>query len=209
MVIQELVARHASEDYPRLVREMRRRISSLIGIEFHTVALVPHGSIPFTTSGKPRRLLCRELYLKGELTFLMHWQQGDLVLSGGGSSPQPAEDAIRAWLIDKLASRLQLPIDKINPSAPFFDSGLTSLDAVELCEELEQWLERPLSPTLIFSYPTVNSLSKRLGRAETMASKRDEASALPPLAAPDLASMSPEALEKWIDLLYEGNKRNV
>lgn len=209
IVIQELMARRASADYPRIVREIRRRITTLMGIELHTIALVSLSSIPVTTSGKPRRLWCRELFLKGELSFLMQWQQGDRLPSIAGPKPHPTADEIRVWLIDKLASRLHLPIENINPFAPFFDSGLTSLDAVELCEELEHWLEQPLSPTIIFSYPTVNALSDRLGRVDLMSLKRGEASSLSPSPDPDLASMSSEALEKWIDLLYEANKRNV
>lgn len=209
VVIQELAARHSPNDHLRLILNVRRRIFTQMGIEPDAVVLVPHGTIPFTTSGKPRRVRCRELFLRGELVCLMQWRPGDSMASAAELSSKRSTDEIRSWLIDKLANRLQVACDEVNPSIPLFESGLTSLDAVELCLELEHWLERPLSPTIIFNYPTINSLSDHLGMDTVMMSPKDAVSSCLSPVNQDPASMPHEALEKWIDLLYEDNKRNL
>ena len=36
-------------------------------LELHTFLVVPRGTIPRTTSGKVQRLVCRELFLTGQL----------------------------------------------------------------------------------------------------------------------------------------------
>jgi acyl carrier protein len=47
----------------------------------------------------------------------------------------------------------------------FFDMGMDSLMAVELKKRLEASLERPLSPSVVFDYPTVERLARHLSGA--------------------------------------------
>ncbi len=206
VVIQELAVRNAPNDYPRLVREIRRRVTTLMGVELHAVAIVPSGSIPLTTSGKPRRLKGREFYLAGKMTWVMHWTSGEgvAVTTVLGASYPNAEE-IRGWLIERVSNRLHLAAERVSPSTPFFDYGLTSLDAVELCAELEHWLEKPISPTVVFSHPTIILLSDWLARGgagELRASR-----SAPPLSeGVDIAAMTPDALEAWIARLYDNSR---
>jgi acyl-CoA synthetase (AMP-forming)/AMP-acid ligase II len=44
-------------------------------VDVHGVVLLTPGSLPKTSSGKVQRRLCRELYLKGELSIFGEWQQ--------------------------------------------------------------------------------------------------------------------------------------
>ncbi|MBF0235419.1 MAG: acyltransferase domain-containing protein, partial [Desulfamplus sp.] len=76
---------------------------------------------------------------------------------------------IRSWLIGALARQLDLPEASIDPNAPFADHGLSSRTGVEMVGELERWLEKQhcftqeLSHTLLWEYPTIDSLSRYLG----------------------------------------------
>lgn len=71
-------------------------------------------------------------------------------------------DEIEAWLIRHLAERLDTSSESIDPCEPFASHGLTSREAVVLSGELEEWLERTLSPTLVWEHPTIRELARFL-----------------------------------------------
>ena len=73
--------------------------------------------------------------------------------------PQPAADGpryqaefIQRWLVAKLAELLEIEPSAIDIQAPFASYGLESVDLVGLSGELEEWLKRELSPTLLYDY---------------------------------------------------------
>lgn len=74
---------------------------------------------------------------------------------------------LRAWLTEQIAGILSLPEDEIDPDATFDSFGLASRDAVSLSGDLEDYLGRRLSPTLLYQYPTISELADFL--AETKA----------------------------------------
>ena len=49
---------------------------------------------------------------------------------------------------------------------PFVDYGLDSVQAVSIVGDLETWLGRSLSPTLIWDFPTIEDLAKHLAGDE-------------------------------------------
>ena len=69
---------------------------------------------------------------------------------------------IRDWLVAHLAHRLQCEAAEIDVRQPFARYGLTSRDALEIAAELEQRMKRPLSPSLVYDYPSIDSLSQHL-----------------------------------------------
>lgn len=71
-------------------------------------------------------------------------------------------ESIQAWFIAKLASSLGMKPSDIDISEPFASYGLASVDVVGLSGELEDWLERQLSPTLLYDHPTIESLAQYL-----------------------------------------------
>jgi acyl transferase domain-containing protein/acyl carrier protein len=76
---------------------------------------------------------------------------------------------IHTWLITKLAELLSIEPDAIDIYEPFANYGLGSADAVGLSGELEEWLERELSPTLVFDYPCIAVLADYLVHGEHVA----------------------------------------
>src|SRR5579864_8545862 len=74
-----------------------------------------------------------------------------------------ATQAISAWLVARLAEVLGVAPQDIDIREPLTNFGLTSRDAVGLSGDLEDWLERRLSPTLAYEYPTVEALARYLG----------------------------------------------
>ncbi len=58
-----------------LIAAVREAIAEAHGIQLHAVALVAPGVVPKTTSGKPRRYLCRDAWIKGTLQPIAAWSE--------------------------------------------------------------------------------------------------------------------------------------
>jgi acyl carrier protein len=74
----------------------------------------------------------------------------------------PREEAIRAFLLERVADELGLSADDIDPDAPLAQYGLDSAAAVGLSGELAEWLGRRLEPTLLFDHPSIDALARHL-----------------------------------------------
>jgi acyl carrier protein len=74
----------------------------------------------------------------------------------------PTEDAIRRWLIANIASVVNMDPAQIDVGQTFDNYGMDSLQAVSLSGDLENWLNREISPTVVWDYPTVEQLARHL-----------------------------------------------
>ncbi|MGB3298648.1 MAG: L-histidine N(alpha)-methyltransferase, partial [Phormidesmis sp.] len=100
-----------------------------------------------------------------------------------------------AFLTQKLqaeiAKVLDLPAHKrVEPTASFFDMGMDSLMSVELKNQLDIKLGQPIASTVIFEYPTVQSLADYLVAATSQPSEPEPDP--PPDRAGDRADISTE-----------------
>jgi natural product biosynthesis luciferase-like monooxygenase protein/amino acid adenylation domain-containing protein len=173
----ELERRRLPDAEPTAIeRALRRAVSEDHGLRVDDVVLLsPPAVLPRTTSGKLRRHACREEYRAGRL---------------GRPAPAPPTaptspgrlEAIRAWLLRELASRLGTPV--IDPGEPFAAHGLSSREAVGLAGDLEAWLGRTLSPALLWQYPTVDALALHLAGAATEPDAESAAADGTPRATP-------------------------
>lgn len=77
---------------------------------------------------------------------------------------------IQAWIVSYLAQLLEVDPEDINVTIPFERYGLDSAVAVGLTGDLEDWLETRLDPTLLYDYPTIESMSRHL--AEELQAKQ-------------------------------------
>ncbi|MDJ0661418.1 MAG: acyl carrier protein [Crocosphaera sp.] len=75
-------------------------------------------------------------------------------------SPSYAE--IETWLISYLAKLLEVDPSTIDVTNTFESYGLDSSAAVGLSGDLQEWLGTDLDPTLLFDYPTIETLSRYL-----------------------------------------------
>src|SRR5438477_9688451 len=83
----------------------------------------------------------------------------------GTNKKSPTAKAIQTWLVSRLSQVLQVEPGAIDIHEPFANYGLTSVDAVGLSGDLEDWLKRRLSPTLAYEYPTIATLARYLAGA--------------------------------------------
>ena len=89
---------------------------------------------------------------------------------------------IQDWLISQIAELLAIDPDAIDTEKSFTDYGLSSSDVVMLSGDLEEWLDRRLSPTLAYEYPSVSALAHHLANNDQEEAPLAEQSAADSLA---------------------------
>jgi acyl carrier protein len=80
----------------------------------------------------------------------------------GNLKKLPSKLELQTWIVNYVAELLEVKPEKIDVAIAFDRYGLDSSAAVGLAGDLEDWLERELDPTLLYDYPTIESLSEHL-----------------------------------------------
>ncbi len=80
-----------------------------------------------------------------------------------------AADA-QAWLVDKIAHRLAVTPEAIDPEKYFDEFDLDSTEALILAGELEAWLGFELEATALWYHPTISALAEHI--AEVVSEKQ-------------------------------------
>jgi natural product biosynthesis luciferase-like monooxygenase protein len=86
------------------------------------------------------------------------------VLARTGSSMLAEERAIADWMATRLARLASMDVRGIDEETGFADLGVDSLTAVQLMAELEAELGVEVDASLIWSFPTLRSLSTEIAR---------------------------------------------
>nr|AIE12089.1 putative cis-AT type polyketide synthase module A5A [uncultured bacterium] len=185
VVVAEADERRGPLDPAKLVAAIRSAVSDEHGLSLHAVELLQPRSIPKTPSGKIRHHACRLGFLDGTLNAITRKvfpaacetcalevkQLQDRGAAGNMSEPDRSRDVDRetltAWLHAELSRLSGNPVDKLSVDQPFSVYGLDSKALVELSGELGDALGRPLSPTVLFDYPTISDLVGYLTGAVT------------------------------------------
>jgi len=82
-------------------------------------------------------------------------------------------ERIEAWMARWLVEHAGLPAEDLDRETPFAELGIDSLTAVELSQELEDWLHVKLTPVVAWNYPTPRSLARYLAREAGGANDRE------------------------------------
>ena len=149
------IDRHAKSGPEKVIAAIREAILLEYGISVHTVALLRHGTIPRTTSGKVRHSTARELFLAGALAVvaqstLEHDASGtasmaqlslDQILQ---AEPELRYELIQNELRDRAAEVLKINPEGIRCDQPLVSLGLDSLMAAEL----KAWVEASFGKSL-------------------------------------------------------------
>jgi acyl carrier protein len=85
-----------------------------------------------------------------------------LIDTTNNASKVPTAAEIQAWIVSYLAEILEIEGDEVDPTIAFDRYGLDSSVAVGLTGDLEDWLGIKLDPTLLYDYPTIQTLSQHL-----------------------------------------------
>lgn len=71
---------------------------------------------------------------------------------------------LQRFLVVELARRLEIDPELVDPRQPFERYGLDSLNALRLSAELEERIGTKLSTTVLWDYPSIESLAQYLVR---------------------------------------------
>lgn len=177
-----------------VTQAVRQAIAQHHQLQTYGVLLLKTGSIPKTSSGKIRRHACKDGFLQGSLDVVGQWLEADqsthikqtaaaefdAVVCDEVNEPlrvqMPSQSvlAIQSWLVNQVANHLGIAASSVDPKEPFARYGLDSVTAVRLSGDLEEWLGRSLSPTLVYDYPTISALATYLGEAQSTENSRSE-----------------------------------
>jgi acyl transferase domain-containing protein/acyl-CoA synthetase (AMP-forming)/AMP-acid ligase II/SAM-dependent methyltransferase/acyl carrier protein len=165
VLVQEIGRHFDSAQAGEVFRRARQALADVFEIELHTLALVKLGRLPRATSGKTRRGECRRLYLQNALEVETLLQvEAEPSEAPAAATVRRSAAEIRDWLVRRLARQLRTEPGRIATDVSFADFGLDSLGLVTIAGELEKWLQRPVSPTLLYEAPTIGLLAAALAR---------------------------------------------
>ncbi|MGV0624315.1 SDR family NAD(P)-dependent oxidoreductase [Mycolicibacter minnesotensis] len=178
VVVQEVdPSRISGEQADEAMQVIRTAVTANHSVRTHAVVLVQPLQLPTTSSGKIQRSACKQQFLDGELPVVAQWpSQAAPVAASAEPAAAPAAPSagaqpaghsaaeIGAWLTERLAQDLELPLSEIDPAKPFAFYGLDSIHAVRLSSALETWLGCELAPTIAYEYPSIDILSAHLAR---------------------------------------------
>ena len=78
------------------------------------------------------------------------------------SPDKPTAKEIQAWMVDYLSRLLNHHPKEIKVKVAFDRYGLDSSAAAVMSGDLEEWLKIDLDPTLMYDYPTIETLAQYL-----------------------------------------------
>ncbi len=180
VIVQEVPRAWARRlDPDAFLNAIRSSIIEEHDVDPFDILLVPALSLPKTSSGKLQRKESGRRFRENEFTVLGRLSQitsaaapRTPTLAAQSPVTTAAETDIINWLKYAISRLLSIDEETIDISRPFASLGLDSLTAVRLSGDLQQWLGRPVSPTLAYDYPTVSALAAHLagGTSEPRAS---------------------------------------
>ncbi|PSF37401.1 AMP-dependent synthetase [Aphanothece hegewaldii CCALA 016] len=73
---------------------------------------------------------------------------------------------IKTWLINWLSQKLKIPTQHLDPKQSFADYGIDSVIAVELAQDIQEWLalSQEVEATIAWNYPTIEALAQYLSQ---------------------------------------------
>ncbi len=165
VVVQEAGRREKDPD--PVLAAIRAAVAVEHELELLEIVLIRPLTLPKTSSGKVQRHEARAAYLAGTLDRVASWSSvaAEPARPAGptpGTPPARSRAEVAAWLAARLAGPLGVTVEEVDPTRPFAEFGLGSLRAVEMAAEMERWLGRPLSPTLLYDHPTIEALAAAL-----------------------------------------------
>lgn len=162
--------------HEEIIHAVKQAISEVNEIAVQHLVLIKPKSIAKTSSGKIQRKATKQAYLDEKLATLYSWdfsgsepqtqieyEEESLVEAAvppqQEAKPTAASREIEEWIIKHLSTTLGVDKKEIETNKPFVSFGLDSAQAIGMVGEIEQWTEQTLSPTIIWDYPTIESLA--------------------------------------------------
>jgi acyl-CoA synthetase (AMP-forming)/AMP-acid ligase II/acyl carrier protein len=163
VVVQEVV-RPARLDLDAIAEAVRRAVQAEHQVPLDALVLIKPGTLPKTSSGKIQRHVVRDSYLAGKLAVVREWQfTGEQeAATAPEEDRQVSRQEIHDWLTARIARHCGVSAKQIDPQAPLNSYVLDSVSAVTIATELQDWLGRTISPTVLYDSPSLSVVADRL-----------------------------------------------
>jgi amino acid adenylation domain-containing protein/non-ribosomal peptide synthase protein (TIGR01720 family) len=175
-------------DFEAVFAALRQVLAEDLELAAAELALVPPGTVPKTSSGKPRRSACKAAWQDGRLPVLAHAGSettdaappatADVSASAGNGAPEALlREALSAlppdqrapllarFLRAQLARLLRTDPEHVSLETPLRSLGLDSLKTVELKHAVDGLLGGDAPLALFLAEVSVRELAEALGRA--------------------------------------------
>ncbi len=188
LVIVQEIERNSQQhiNVDRVFEDIRKKVFDQHEIQVHAVLLIKPGTLPKTSSGKIQRSACRQGFIEDSLSVIAIWK---LPIGDDENSPNNVEisseiepvqspeekpiaeldrssihstESIQRWIVENLNKEWKVPTQLIDLKKSFADYGLDSAMAVNLAQELEDWLKHPIEATIVWNFPTIELLANHL-----------------------------------------------
>src|SRR5262249_33152700 len=142
VVVWEVDERNFTNEAPEeIYSKIREGIARHHELHVHAISFVRKGSVPKTSSGKIQRQFTKDAFLEGTLDVYKQWIGGSPKLAktqdaledqktsqatSTASMRAPSYRIVEKWLVEKLASKLEIPEAEIDLQRPFQSFGLDS-----------------------------------------------------------------------------------
>lgn len=163
------------QEYEQLAERIRASIVVEHSVRPASVVLLRTGRLPKTTSGKVQRHAARRMFEAEEQELFRSTVNVEPGKTGemdapaapwtadSGATRESERQHLMRWMSSRVAVRLGLAPDAIlDFRAPLTALGLDSVSLVELSGELERHLGEKISPSLLYSYPSIEGLASVL-----------------------------------------------
>lgn len=183
-----------TECFVPIVQRLKKHLNYRGGWHIHEV--IPVRRIPKTTSGKVQRFKLAQSYERGEF---------DEILQALSKEARAASDSQKAALTPDDVERKLIGIcqhilntESVGAEESFFDIGVTSLQLVQIVEQLEQQFGIRIEVTDFFSYPSIAQLaayisSRNLTESEAVRSRERQAADEQDIAIIGMSGKFPQA----------------
>jgi acyl carrier protein len=176
-------------DIESTVAAIRSDIAEQFALQVHGVLLLKTTSIPKTSSGKIQRQACKQGWSEKSLNTVGIWLSEDSQPNSNRTEPkltvsqsrQPeislkkyTAKSIQNWIVGWLVREMKLPRESIELDRSFINYGVDSVAAVELAQNLGDWLEMPLESTLAWDFPSIRVLSYHLVNLKSSSAKTQD-----------------------------------
>lgn len=164
-VVREKLARlNAGE----ALQAVRQAIAEEHDVDPAAIVLVRTLTLPKTSSGKIQRRACRDRFLAGTLDVAGEWRRPAPAFDPAPAVAAGSYGAIRDWLVSRIAALTGTPPSAVGAGDPFSRYGIDSQRAVVMSGELQDWLGRPVPPTIAYDCPTIDALARHLAGPGTV-----------------------------------------
>jgi acyl-CoA synthetase (AMP-forming)/AMP-acid ligase II/acyl carrier protein len=166
VVAVEMPVKSKTIEIDTLLEKIRQCVAADHDIEPYSILLVKKGRIFRTSSGKVQRHACRKAFIENTWEKVINqWvrsaSHSNIEVSKRPNKKLNSHD-IQEVIIQTIANLLSVQMSTIDIHAPFANLGLSSLQGVQLIEQLEAYLGHEISQTLFYNYPTIYDLSNHL-----------------------------------------------